>query len=425
MNPSQTSATDWLDIEILDSNGQGSVNLRDKRIQVPYTLPGDRIGWPIKDSELNIIQPSPHRIKPPCAAFGRCGGCQVQHMEHSAYLEWKQGLLSPLVDALNLSEVVKPMISMKPGSRRRVVFAASKPTGSTLFGFSARKSNQIIPIDTCLVAHREISQHIQLLRSISDPLLGQGESLRMCVILCDNGLDVSISRKMRSNPKRGKKRSQSNPGIDPNVINLALAPPIARFVVDGELVAENRRPVLNMGRAQVCPPPGGFLQASEEAEHFMAEMVVSHLQDCKTTADLFCGVGSFALPLANHSKVLAADSDKASIAALGGAWRHCGGKLKAIETQCRNLFSNPIQHSELNAFDGAVFDPPRAGAPAQTHQLARSKIKKLVAISCNPHTLLVDLNILIDAGYRVEALQPIDQFLFTPHLEIVALLRRD
>jgi len=199
---------------------------------------------------------------------------------------------------------------------------------------------------------------------------------------------------------------------------------LIRLSLNGDVIVERIRPVLQIGQATVCPPPGGFIQAISGAEHTMADLVVRHLCDSKTVADLFCGVGTFALRLAEHCAVLAIESDQPSLTALDEAWRGTGGKLFAVNVEKRDLTRRPLMASEMKKIEGVVFDPPRAGAEVQARQLAMSKVSRIAAISCNPVTLARDLRILIDAGYELDSVTPLDQFVYTPHVEVVALLQR-
>jgi 23S rRNA (uracil1939-C5)-methyltransferase len=182
--------------------------------------------------------------------------------------------------------------------------------------------------------------------------------------------------------------------------------------------------LLRTGIAWVTPPPGGFVQASAECENAMAELVTAHLAGCKKVADLFCGFGPFALRLAEYATVQAMESDGLALAALNQAWRETGGRLKAMVHDKRDLYRRPMSAVELKGIDGVVFDPPRAGAEVQARELAKSKVRRIAAVSCNPQTLVRDIKILLDGGFRLVSITPIDQFAFTPHLETVALLER-
>ncbi|TIP90357.1 MAG: class I SAM-dependent RNA methyltransferase, partial [Mesorhizobium sp.] len=177
------------------------------------------------------------------------------------------------------------------------------------------------------------------------------------------------------------------------------------------------------GDIAVAVPPGAFLQATEAAEQAMADIVGRHLARAKKIADLFAGCGSFALRLAAKSEIHAVEGDAAALLALDRAFRFASG-LKRVTSERRDLFRRPLTFKELNAFDGIVFDPPRAGAEDQSKQIARSDVPLVAAVSCNPVTLARDLRILIDGGYALKSVTPIDQFLWSPHVEAVALLEK-
>lgn len=180
---------------------------------------------------------------------------------------------------------------------------------------------------------------------------------------------------------------------------------------------------LMFGNAEVIAPPGAFLQAVAEMEEAMANLVLRAAGKSKAIADLFCGVGAFTFRLAERAKVFAADNDKRAIAALNAAVKNARG-LKPVEARTRDLFREPLSATELRDFDYVVFDPPRAGADAQARMLARSQVKTVIAVSCNPATLARDARTLIDGGYILESVTPVDQFLFSPHIEAVAVFHR-
>jgi 23S rRNA (uracil1939-C5)-methyltransferase len=188
-------------------------------------------------------------------------------------------------------------------------------------------------------------------------------------------------------------------------------------------VIETAPPALSIAGMETVPPPGAFVQAVEAAEREMTGIVVEAVAGASLAADLFSGVGTFALPLARTARVLAVDSDAKALSSLEAAARRAQG-LRPIETKLRDLLGTPLGPRELEGFDAVVFDPPRAGARAQAERLARSSVPLVVAVSCDPGTLARDLRILVDGGYGLEAVTPIDQFLFSAHVEAVAVLRR-
>ena len=197
---------------------------------------------------------------------------------------------------------------------------------------------------------------------------------------------------------------------------------LARLTRHGEAVARRAAPTVTMGRARVVLPPGAFLQATAAGEAALAALVLEHCGSAKTVADLFTGVGPFALRLAERAKVMAFDSDEAAIAALVEAAKTPG--LKPVAAERRDLFRRPLLAVELTRVDAVVFDPPRQGAIAQARELAQSKVPMVVAVSCSATTFARDARILVDGGYRLTRVTPVDQFLYSPHVELVARLER-
>jgi 23S rRNA (uracil1939-C5)-methyltransferase len=223
------------------------------------------------------------------------------------------------------------------------------------------------------------------------------------------GLDVTVRNERKLTPHK--------------LVPLAQRLNLARLSLNGELVLQAQVPALRMGKALVELPSGSFLQATEAAEEALAQLVLAGLKGARNAADLFCGVGPLALRIADTARVLAADSDKPAIMALQRAVKHTMG-LKPVTTLSRDLFRDPLAPAELAAFDAVVFDPPRAGAEAQARELARSKVRTVVAVSCEPKTFARDAAILIAGGYRLQSVTPVDQFAYSTHVEVVGVFRR-
>jgi 23S rRNA (uracil1939-C5)-methyltransferase len=198
---------------------------------------------------------------------------------------------------------------------------------------------------------------------------------------------------------------------------------VARLSIAGEPVLSLAEPLVEVAGVMLTPPPGAFIQASAEAETLMAGLVVEHFAGAKRAADLFSGFGTFALALARTMPVKAVEASDAALAALAMAARHAPG-LKRIETERRDLFAFPLAASELKGFDAVVFDPPRAGAKAQAEALAASLVPRIAAISCNPASFARDARILVDGGYHLERVVPVDQFVYSAEVEVVGLFRR-
>ena len=405
-----------LTIEALGHQGDGLVNTSRGRVYVPFTLAGERVevsGISPQFELSKILDPSDLRIEPICKYFGICGGCQVQHLSSKAYLEWKTNILIDGLASQNIEIEIQPIISFQSDKRRRAVFSAMHSSDGVKIGFLQKSSHIITNIDNCPIITAPITSKIEAIKKIIRPILPAKGIISIYVLNCDNGLDIHVEArsKLGERPRR-------------SAIQIALDEKIARLSYGDELLVESIRPALKMGIANVHVPPGTFVQVVAGGEQKMTELVCQHLDGCKHVIDLFCGVGTFALRLGEKSVITACENSQPALDALDEAWRGTGGRLKTIRTQKRDLFVRPFMADKLKKIQGVVFDPPRAGAKAQAIQLAHSKVKKIAAISCNPVTLARDLAILIEGGYKLLSITPIDQFIYTPHVEVVALLER-
>lgn len=403
-------------ISRLGRQGDGIAVVDGRDTFVPFTLPGETVtlnGKGNRRQVAELLAPSAERVAAVCPHYGICGGCQLQHMEHSAYLEWKKAIL---VDALNAEGITAPVETIRAfpiATRRKAVLNANRLNGALQFGYAERGSNDLVNISECHVLEPTLQESLEDIRAFISSLPLGAKAIRVSVLSTENGLDIHIDGDLRlAGPQRTA------------ITQKAMDSGFARLSLNDETLIEARRPLLEMGIAQVSPPPGGFVQAASAAELDMAELVVEHLSGCKNVVDLFSGVGTFALRLAARSTVWALEDNAPAIASLQRAWRETGGKLKELKAEVRNLERRPVSFQELKKVQGLVFDPPRAGAELQCKQLAKSKVGKIAAVSCNPQTLARDLAILIEGGYKIERIIPIDQFRFTPHLEVVALLTR-
>jgi len=401
------------EIEKLGHSGDGVVNGGDG--YVPFALPGERVQVSGNARRLrleNIIERSPLRVEPFCPHFGTCGGCQLQHLEHEAYLKWKTGLLVEALGREGIETDIRPIRHFGIADRRRAVLTARLVQGKVALGFSGKASHDLVAIEKCPVLAEPLRAVLDEVSELAAMVAPKKGDVRISLVCCNNGLDLAMDCSKAD--QRGLRE-------------LIIHPAARKFIrisLNGETLIEVERPVLATGIAHVTPPAGAFVQASANCEAAMADLVVEHLGGCKKIADLFCGFGPFALRLAAGSMVHGMESDSAALSAMDRAWRETGGRLKALTNEKRDLFRRPMSAVELKGFDGVVFDPPRAGAEAQSRELAKSKVKKVAAISCNPQTLSRDLRILMDGGFQIVSVTPIDQFAFTAHLETVVLLER-
>jgi 23S rRNA (uracil1939-C5)-methyltransferase len=395
----------------LGAQGDGVADTTDGPQYVPFALPGEvvRVGGDGLPELLSA--PSPARRRPPCRHFGVCGGCVAQHMDETLYADWKRSIVVDALRQRGLEAEVAPLVRIGAGTRRRAVLAARREARGIMLGYHRRRSHDLFALEECPVLEPAIVNSLQGLCSIA-AALGRAE-VRLTVLSTPAGLDVATDA--------------GGPTIDPRtaaaLAQLASTHRVARISIGSETILHRSSPALDLGGIAVTPPPGTFAQAVAEAEAVMIERVAAAVGKSRRVADLFAGIGTFALPLARTARVLAVDGDERALAALADAARRASG-LKPIETRRRDLFREPLSSKELEDIDAVVLDPPRAGARAQAEALAKSAVPVVVAVSCDPGTLARDARILVDGGYTLDSVTPVDQFLFSAHVEAVAVLRR-
>jgi 23S rRNA (uracil1939-C5)-methyltransferase len=411
--------TERLAIDHVGHRGDGVAMSGGQSIYVPYTLGGETIeaetiaGHPDRRRLIKVEIASPERIAPFCIHFGVCGGCAIQHWESERYRAWKRDIVVTTLSQAGIDCEVAPLIDAHGLGRRRITLHARMGTHDVLkVGFAAANSHDIIPIDRCPILDPHLDGAIEAAWAVAEPLISIGKPLDIQITATESGLDVDVRG---SGPVSTK--------LIANLSEVAQQHRLARLTRHGELVLLRTPPVVSIGAAQVALPPGSFLQATVAGEETLASLVSDHCKRGKHIADLFCGVGPFALRLATKSRVAAFDSDAGSIAALQKAATSTSG-LKPLKAETRDLFRRPLMPQELRDYDTVVFDPPRQGAQAQVTQLAASRIQVVVAVSCNVTTFARDAKILIDGGYKIEGVTPVDQFRHTPHVELVARFRR-
>ncbi|HEY6755353.1 MAG TPA: RNA methyltransferase [Pseudolabrys sp.] len=407
--------TEQLKIVRLGHRGDGVADTAEGPVYVPFTLPGETVtvepvaGHPDRRHLVHIDKPSHERTEPVCKHFGACGGCALQHWSLAEYHLWKRSLV---VEALAQADVVAPvgdLIDAHGAGRRRAVLHARRGTGDVLeVGFTAPRAHHIVAIDACPILAPGLAGAIRAAWAIAETLKPTGKPLDIQMSATDSGLDVDVRGSGTLNPQRLA-----------TLARIAEAHNLARLTRHGELVAQRTQPLLQVGRAQVPLPAGAFVQATAEGEATLARLVISQVGKARRVADLFAGIGPFALRLAETARVSAADSDANAVKALERAAATTRG-LKPIEAQVRDLFRRPFVASELKAFDAVVFDPPRQGAEAQARELAKSTVPIVIAVSCDAATFARDAKILIGGGYMIDGVTPIDQFRYSHHVEIVA-----
>lgn len=408
----------------IGAQGDGIADGPNGRLYIPLSVPGDRLrvrqaaprGDGFAAEVVERLAAGPTRATPPCRHFGQCGGCSLQHLTDDSYAALKLARLTDALDRARLvAGVVDPLVRTPPGARRRATLAALRPatTSNVLVGFQVNRGHHIVDLAQCPILHPQIFALLPALRSWLAGLLAPRQRIEVAVTLADTGLDVVLGW-------------PEPPGLDLRqaMAEFAAAADLARLSVhvgDGpaEPVVQRRAVEVRFGATTVALPPGGFLQASREGEAALVAAVVGALGGLRSAADLFAGAGTFALPLVEAGlRVHAVDADRASLTALASA----RGTQLSCET--RDLFTRPLRADELARFAAVVFDPPRSGARAQAEQLAGSAVPLVVAVSCNPETFARDAHILVDGGYCLERVTPVDQFLWSAHLELAAVFRR-
>jgi 23S rRNA (uracil1939-C5)-methyltransferase len=405
------AADEEFEVVRLGARGDGIAETAEAARYLPFALPGERVRVDGAGLPQLLSAPSPERRAPRCRHFGICGGCVAQHMGKRLYADWKRGILEEALRKRGLHAEVAPLRPIAAASRRRAVMTGRRVEGRGLLGYHPRESDAVFEVLECPVLLPEIVACLPTLREIV-AATAQRE-VRLTVLATPVGLDVAVASARSLDGKLSARLAQI----------AAAEPGVARLNLDGETVFQRLPPALAFAGVEVCPPPGAFVQAVAEAESAIAEEVAAATAKVRRAADLFCGIGTLTFRLARGAAVTAFDSDAAAVKALRLAARHAKG-LKPIEAKVRDLGREPLSARELDAFEAVVFDPPRAGAMAQAGALARSRVPIVVAVSCHPGTLARDLRILIDGGYRLQRLVPIDQFLFSAHVEAVASLRR-
>ena len=411
--------TEKLTIYRLAHRGDGVVDTPEGLVYVPYTLPGESVtvervaGHPDRRHLLHVEKASHERVEPICPHFGTCGGCALQHWSLAEYHQWKRSLVVEALAQAGLVAPVADLIDAHGAGRRRAVFHARRGTHDVLeVGFAAPRAHHIVPIDNCPILAPGLSGALRTAWAIADALKTAGKPLDIHATATDSGLDVDV----RGSGTVGAEELAA-------LAKVAEAHQLARLTRHGELVAQRAQPLLRIGRADVPLPPGVFLQATAKGEETLARLVTGHTRKARRIADLFTGIGTFALRLAEGAQVAACDSELAAIKALQQAASKTSG-LRPVDAQVRDLFRRPFMAAELKGFDAVVFDPPRQGAEAQARELGKSAVPIVVAVSCDANTFARDARILVGAGYKLATVTPVDQFRYSHHVEIVAMLTR-
>ena len=419
-----------LEIESVGARGDGQARLDGEPVFVPFTAAGDTVlariesrrGDGLAASLIEVLEPGPDRVAPPCPHYGRCGGCNLQHLDDAAYAEWKRDLLVTQLARQGLGDLaVLPLVRVPPASRRRAAFAFTRSRGGALVGFNGRASHTVIDVERCLLLEPAVVELLPALRVMLAGVVPEGTGGDVVVTLTEGGLDVLVEAEARLDLFDREKLAAFAEGAD--LARLTWRRPSGGFA---EPIARRRAAQISFSGVLVEPSPGAFLQPTRGGELAIVERILAAVGECATMADLYAGCGSFTIPLSRRGAVHAVEGEQGPLLALDGAIRRDG---LAVTTEIRDLARRPLAAHELVGYGAVVMDPPRAGAAQQAAELAKPTDAKggprtLVMVSCNPATLARDLRPLIDGGWRPEDATPIDQFPWSAHLETVVVLRR-
>ena len=404
-----------LEITAMGRHGEGVAEGPRGPVYVPFTLPGETVRVAIEGKRgrlLEVLEVSPERAEPPCPDFGHCGGCALQHWCDALYRDWKRGLVETALRHRHVEATVADVIDAHGAGRRRVTLHVMFARGGVLAGFMEGRSHRLLDLDRCPILVPELAGAPAIARELGAAVRGHAKSFDILITASETGLDCDLRGHIPDHPDIQMDLSEAAERLD-----------LARVTINGDLGIERRTPMLGAGKARIPLPPGAFLQATAEGEETLARLVLVGVGEAARVADLFCGAGPFALRLAEAASVLAVDDNEPALKALDRAARATPG-LKPVTTELRDLIRRPLTARELDRYDAVAFDPPRAGAESQARELAKSKVPTVIAVSCDPATLARDLAILVEGGYRIESITPVDQFKYAAHVEVVAVLRR-
>lgn len=399
-------------VERLGHLGDGIARGEAGPIYAPGLLPGEEAEGRLDGdtlADIRILTPSPNRVRPPCPHAKTCGGCQLQHAADPFVADFKQGVVRQALAQQGLeAPFLGPVVTSPSMSRRRATLSGRKTKGGALLGFHARGRDMIVGVPNCQLLQPDLMATLPALEALV--VFGGSRSTEQALTVTRSltGPDVAVT---------GGKPLDAMQKME--LARLADQHGLARLSWEGEVVAQSAEPQVALGPARASFPPGAFLQATEAGEAALVSLVKQALGPQKRVADLFCGLGTFSLPLAAEAEVLACEGDAALTGALDRAARATPG-LRRITVETRDLFRRPLEAEELKGLTGVAIDPPRAGAEAQAERLAASAVPVIAMVSCNPVTFARDARVLTAGGYRLDWVQVVDQFRWSVHVELVA-----
>lgn len=395
--------------------GHGGDGIAKGPIFAARTLPGEAVEGVVDGDRISvpkILTPSDQRVKPACPAYNRCGGCSLHHAADGFVLNWKSDFALSGLAARDIDASIRHYHTSDANSRRRAKLQGKRTKKGAVVGFYAPRSDVLQNIDGCLTLSPNLIALIPKLEKFTTQFASRKGVLAFWVLDTETGVDVAVDG------LTGESR-----GLFTDLAAWAAAAGIARLTIGDEVVVTLTTPRITFGSVAVTPPPRGFTQATVSAEHFLQNAVKEAVSGANSVADLFAGCGTFGLAAASIARVQAFEGAKDLIDALNNGVRHAQ-HIKAVSGTVRDLFRNPIIPEDLAEFDGVIIDPPRAGAESQVRHLAASDVQRIAMVSCNPVTFARDVQMLIAGGYTLDWMDLVDQFRWSPHIEIVAQLTR-
>lgn len=419
-------------VSALGRQGDGIAGTEDGRLFIPYAAPGDvlRVQLPHKRAKtmrvdiVEVLTAGPDRQDPVCAHFSHCGGCAVQHVRASAYTGWKRSLVCDALARRGIdASVVQDVVPGDVGRRRRTRLHARLTATGIILGYLSARSHHIVAVTECPVLVPEIVAILDPLRLLLARSMTHGQEAVVSVTRCKNGLDMTLALG-ESLTLEDRERIVSFANKN-DLARLSWCSLVRGKSGETETVIRRSPSTINYAGIDVEIPPDAFVQPTAEGETVLRHAVLSTVSGATRVVDLFAGCGSFSLPIAaSGSHVLAVDSCANQLTALDlGARRANLGEF--VRTQVRDLNRQPLMDPDLADYEAVILDPPRAGAMIQAKILADSPVAAIVYVSCNPASFARDARALIDGGYDLQTLLPVDQFLFSSHIELVATFRKD
>jgi 23S rRNA (uracil1939-C5)-methyltransferase len=414
-----------LEVEAIGARGDGIAHHRGETVYIPFAAPGDRVRVRLGERRgagragaLIAVIARGERGTPACPHFGLCGGCALQHLAQPAYIRMKEEQIAAALRQHGLEAAIAPLRCAPPGTRRRARFSLQHPrSGAPVIGFKARASHRTVDMRACAVLHPALLALAERLRGLIPVLWAPGASGAATATLCDSGIDLLLD--LAAAPRLGALESMARFAEDADLARLSWRSAAREAPTPA---AVRRPPRVVFSGVPVDLPAESFLQASAEAEAMLVAEVLAGAGSAQRIADLYAGLGTFTFALAQRAAVHAVEGERPALAALAAAAAHAG--LARVTSEHRDLEARPLSAEELSRFDVVVFDPPRAGARAQSAALAASAVPRLIAVSCNPASFARDARTLVDGGYRLARVQPVDQFVWSAPVELVAWLER-